>query len=70
MGYRIQVGKTNYINVPLKMLRKVFEEAILNNGIYDRKVFIRLYPQETQQKTLLYPYSGKAICICGYYGEN
>lgn len=43
-GFRIRVGKTNYINVPISMLRLVFESSIINNGIYERKIFERLYP--------------------------
>lgn len=45
-GFRVQVGATNYINIPLEMLRVLFESTRLNNNTYNRVVFRENFPRE------------------------
>lgn len=49
-GFRVQVGAINEINIPLKMLKRIFEESIRNNGIYNRSVFKECCPRELNNK--------------------
>ncbi|MFY0689798.1 MAG: hypothetical protein JXQ90_21695 [Cyclobacteriaceae bacterium] len=50
IGYRIQVGKVSFINIPFEMLEKLFLSALSNNGIYENAIFKQLYPKQLSQK--------------------
>lgn len=49
-GYRVQVGKKSFVNVPLIMLKTIFEAAVLNNNTYNNRVFAGLYPTELKNR--------------------
>lgn len=49
-GFRIQVGEKSIIPVPFSMLRELFEESKRNNGIYNHKVFLNLFPERLVSK--------------------
>lgn len=38
-GFKIRIGKTTSIEVPLKMLQTVYSDAIASDKIYENKVF-------------------------------
>jgi hypothetical protein len=45
-GFKVQIGLSASIEIPLFMLKKVYEESYLNNQIYDATVFIRHFGQQ------------------------
>jgi hypothetical protein len=49
-GFRIQVGAKNEINIPISMLKNIFEKTILNGGIYNRFIFKDNFPRELNNK--------------------
>lgn len=69
-GYRIRVGATNYINVSMGMLRVLFEESSLNNGIYNRNVFRNLFPNELANKPCYVHAIGKLFVFAGVAVQN
>lgn len=48
IGFRVQVGKSSFINIPMSMLEKVFK-ASMDKG-YERSIFQNYYPQECSNK--------------------
>ncbi len=49
-GFRVQVGKSSYINLPLSMLKELYQTASQNNNIYNSSVFKNAYPKEIGYK--------------------
>jgi len=49
-GYRVQVGKKSFVNVPLTMLKTIFDATVLNNNTYNNSVFAELYPVELNNR--------------------
>ena len=49
-GFRVQVGTTSFVNIPLTMLQTVFEASIKNNNTYKRAVFRENFPRELNAK--------------------
>jgi len=49
-GFRIQVGKKSFINIPLSMLELLFASSLQNQYIYDHSVFKSLYPKQIEVK--------------------
>lgn len=45
-GFKIKIGKTTYIEVPLSMLQTVYVDAMANNSIYENKVFKNRYERQ------------------------
>lgn len=45
-GYRVQIGATNYVQIPFTMLETIFQASVQNGGIYNNGVFAHLYPQQ------------------------
>lgn len=43
-GFKIKIGKTSIIKIPLSMLENCIRESVKNKMIYNRSVFERLYP--------------------------
>ena len=38
-GFKIKIGSTTCIEIPLSMLQAVYSDAVANNKIYENKVF-------------------------------
>jgi hypothetical protein len=64
-GFRIQVGAKNEINIPISMLKKLYEKTILSKGVYNRALFKENFPRELNNKPCyvhsvgkLFEYSG------------
>ena len=49
-GFRVQVGETNFVNIPLTMLQTIFEATIQNNKTYNRAIFKNNFPRELNAK--------------------
>ena len=50
-GYKIQVGRNSFIEVPLELLRSILESSTQNNAnIYNTNVFQYSYPNLYKQK--------------------
>jgi hypothetical protein len=48
-GFKVRIGSSSTIVIPLSMLKSTYESAIMNNNTYDNSVFIKLYSiQQTQ----------------------
>ncbi|MDI9857881.1 hypothetical protein [Flectobacillus roseus] len=46
LGYKIQIGKNNCLQIPFLLLKTVFEDTLANNGIYNRKVICKHYQKQ------------------------
>ena len=49
-GYKVQVGETDFVDVPFRMLEQIFDASMKNGGIYNRSVFKSLYPTQLNGK--------------------
>lgn len=49
-GFRVQVGKTSFVNIPLSMLQTIFEASKANKNTYNRSVFKKHFPRELNAK--------------------
>ena len=49
-GFRVQVGTKSFVNIPLEMLKTVFEASLKNNKTYDRDIFRDQFPRELNAK--------------------
>lgn len=49
-GFRVQVGTTSFVNIPLEMLQTIFEASIQNKNTYKRAVFKEFFPRELNTK--------------------
>lgn len=64
-GFRVQVGKDEHIDIPLDMLRKIFERSVSNGGRYNREVINALYPQKVKSKPCYVQSVGKLFKAAG-----
>ena len=64
-GFRIRVGKTSFINIPLSMLKLVFETSRRNKGIYNHQLFFSLFPTECTDKPCYVHTIGKLFFNAG-----
>jgi hypothetical protein len=46
LGFKIKIGKTTSILIPLSMLQKIYESAIANDGIFNNNVFKERYERQ------------------------
>lgn len=70
-GFRIQIGEKSIIPVPFSMLRELFEESKRNNGKYDNKVFLNLFPEKLVSKPCYVHSVGKIFVVANVaYQEN
>lgn len=45
-GFKIKIGKTTSVEVPLSMLQTVYADAMANDGIYENNVFKNRYERQ------------------------
>ncbi|WP_268034017.1 hypothetical protein [Algoriphagus sp. PAP.12] len=64
-GFRIQVGEKSIIPVPFSMLIALYEESRRNNGIYNNKVFLDLFPEKLLSKPCYVHSVGKLFVAAG-----
>jgi hypothetical protein len=50
-GFRVKIGKTTFIQIPMTMLQTIYEDAVANGCIYNRKVFRVHYPRIAESST-------------------
>jgi len=43
-GFEIKIGQISKIKIPISVLQSCYEGALTNEGLYNRKVFKKLYP--------------------------
>ncbi len=46
LGYRVQIGANNFIEIPLSMLEVLFNKAMEEGGVYNNRVFRNNFPQQ------------------------
>lgn len=46
IGFKVQIGENQYIDIPLKMLNTIYDYSIKMGGIYNSKVFRNLFPKQ------------------------
>ena len=47
-GYKIRIGATSLIEIPISMLETVFKLALENNRIYNHKIFVAAFPRQAK----------------------
>lgn len=65
VGFRIQVGQKSFINIPISMLKKVYQAISQNRNIYNRTIFLNLYPKELTNKPCYVHAIGKIFSNAG-----
>lgn len=46
LGFRVQIGANNHIEIPMSMLEMVYQAALANQGKYNNAIFKSLFPQQ------------------------
>lgn len=64
LGYRIQVGKKSFINIPLDMLEILINDS-KETGIYNRNNFLKKYPKQIKDKPCYVHAIGKLLQCSG-----
>jgi hypothetical protein len=64
-GFRIQIGHKKSIPVSLEMLERTFNEAKIHGGIYNKRVFLALYPNEAANRSCYVHVIGKLFHHAG-----
>jgi hypothetical protein len=64
-GYKIKIGKTTCIEVPLKMLQAIYSDALANNGIYDNSVFKKRFERQLKNHGCHVHVVGKIFEVAG-----
>lgn len=49
-GYKIQIGKTASLEVPISMLKNIYESSMKNARTYNNSVFKSLYPRQLENR--------------------
>lgn len=49
-GYKIQIGKTASLEVPINMIKNIYESSMKNNRTYNNSVFKSLYPRQLKNR--------------------
>jgi len=44
IGFEIKIGQISKIKIPISVLQSCYEEALINEGFYNRSVFKKSYP--------------------------
>lgn len=50
IGFKIQVGADDYIDVPLNMLQTIHNASLDNGGVYNGLIFNNLFPIQRSNK--------------------
>ena len=45
-GYKVRIGVRDFLEIPISMLETVFNLALVNNRIYNSKVFATAFPRQ------------------------
>jgi hypothetical protein len=48
-GFKIQIGETTFIDIPITMLQTIFEDATINGGVYNKNIFRLHYPTQAEK---------------------
>lgn len=49
-GYKIQIGKTSSLEVPINMLKNIYESSMRSDRRYNNSVFKSLYPKQLKNR--------------------
>ncbi len=64
-GFRIQVGQNSFINIPISIIKKVYQATSKNGFVYNRAIFLALYPNELSNKPCYVHAIGKLFSNAG-----
>jgi hypothetical protein len=70
LGFKVQIGANNYIEVPFSMLKTLYFSTITNNGIYDRNVIVDLYPMQVKNHGCHVHVIGKIFVLAGIMKQD
>jgi len=48
-GYKVTIGKSTNVEIPVFMLKKIFEESLSKNGIYENRDFKISFEKQCHQ---------------------
>jgi hypothetical protein len=65
LGYSVQIGKDNFIQIPFSMLQKIFEYAKENKLNYNKQMFKELFSVEDDEHSCYVHTVGKIFEISG-----
>jgi hypothetical protein len=69
-GFKVQIGANNFIEVPISMLKTLYFSTKNNNGIYERKVFVDLYPKQVKVHACHVHVIGKIFVLAGIMKQD
>lgn len=50
LGYNVQIGKSDWLQIPFILLKTVYEDTLANNGIYNRNVICKNFNHLVEKK--------------------
>src|SRR5689334_13805758 len=50
-GFKISIGETTDVEIPISMLHTIFNDIVANNGVYNKDVFRKHYPTRAEEST-------------------
>lgn len=64
-GYKVQIGKLNFIEIPFRMLETLFNASVEKNGVYNNEIFQNNYPRQYRNHDCHVHVVGKIFEIAG-----
>lgn len=43
IGFKVQIGAKDFIEVPVDMLERIFNASVANGNLYDKSIFVSCY---------------------------
>ena len=65
-GYKVWIGGTNTVEIPLSMLEAIFNLAVENKGIYNNGIFEKLYSKHKETHGCHVHVVGKIFEMSGF----
>jgi hypothetical protein len=48
-GFKVRIGTSATVDIPLSMLKTTFENSLLNQNVYNKSVFIKNFSRQQEQ---------------------
>lgn len=69
-GYKVKIGTKESINIPISMLKVIFEETLANNGVYNNGVFSKYFGLQKNHHPCHVHVVGKIFLVAGIVTQD